>query len=248
MTKRGLVRANRIREACEAKRMAVGFHLNFGAPALIEQVGTLAFDFVYLDAEHGRFDLHDIENCCRAAELRDLTVGARVPHNDAHLISQYLNAGVQLIVVPHVNSGAEAAAAVDACFMEPIGHRPSGPSRSNSYFSGAEDLAPVIAELNANVMLAVQIESAEAIANLDEILSVAGIAFFIVGKADLAQSLGYARLKGRSHHPEIDRIAAEIGQRIRAAGGQVREDILRFGRIGDFIMKGAAQYLAGKST
>ncbi len=243
----GMKKSNRVIAAMEAGRLANGFHLNFAAPGIIEQVGNLPFDFVYLDSEHGRFELRDIEECCRAADLAGLTVAARVPLTDANLISQYLNAGVQVVIVPHVDTKADALAAVDACFMEPQGHRPNGPSRSNNFWHGAADLTAAMAEVNDNVLLAVQIESAQAVSNLDDILSVKGIGFYIIGKSDLAQSYGYPRLKGKVH-PEVQALVASIEKRIRAAGGRLREEVLRTGRVRDFILEGAERFLSGSKT
>lgn len=239
-----MIRRNRITAAMTSGRIATGFQLSFPAPGIIEQLGNLAYEFVYLDGEHGSFELADIEDCCRAAALADLTVAARVPRIDANLISHYLNAGVQLIIVPHVECKADAEASVDACFMEPVGHRSSGPSRSNNFWHGANDLTAAMAEVNDNVLLAVQIESRAAVDNLDAILDVEKIGFFIIGKSDLGQSYGYPRIIG-GVHPEVDRLALSIGNRIKARGGRLREDILRTGRVRNFILEGAERFLAG---
>lgn len=238
---------NRIMAAMQEGRLANGFHLNFAAPGLIEQVGQLPFDFVYLDGEHGRFDLRDIEECCRAADLVGVTVAARVPRIDANLMSQYLNCGVQLVIVPHVESKAEALAAVDACFMEPVGHRPNGPSRSNRFWHGVDDLAAAMIRLNAEVLLAVQIESRRAVENLDEILSVREIGFYIIGKSDLAQSYGYPRQKGKPQQ-EVQELVASIERRIEAGGGRLRENVLRTGRVREFILDGAERFLSGSKS
>ncbi len=216
--------------------------MNFSAPNLIEQLGNLPFEFVYLDAEHGSFEMTDIVQSCMAAELCDLSIVCRVPRPDPNLISQYLNAGVQTIIVPHVSTRADAEAAVDACFMEPVGHRPNGGSRSNRYWHDVADLEAAMVEVNANTVLAVQLESAQSIENLDEILEVEGIDFFIIGKADLSQSLGFPRLK-KGFHDRVKEIVEATEFKIRASGRLMKDDVIKVERVRNFALQGAKQFL-----
>lgn len=243
MISRPTVRINRLKTAMNQGRVAPGIHLGFSAPAIIERLAVLGFELLYLDGEHGEFTLGDIADCCRAAELHDLTVLARVAGIDANLISQYLNAGVQGIIVPHVETREQAEACVDACFMEPMGHRANGGSRSNRYWHGIDDLAATMVEVNANVTLTIQLESKRAIDNLDSLLAVRGIDYYTIGKNDLAQSLGMPRLRGR--FPEaLDRIVAATQARIRAAGGRMKDDVMRLGRVNEFVTEGGRRFLA----
>jgi 2-keto-3-deoxy-L-rhamnonate aldolase RhmA len=243
MSPRPTIRANRLKTAMGQGRVAPGIHLGFSAPAIIERLAVLGFELLYLDGEHGDFSLGDIAACCRAAELHDLTVLARVPEIDANLISQYLNAGVQGIIVPHVETRPQAEACVDACFMEPMGHRPNGGSRSNRYWHGIDDLAAAMGEVNANVTLTIQLESKRSIDNLDDIMAVRGIDYYTIGKNDLAQSLGLPRLRGR--FPEaLDRIVGDAEAKIRSAGGRMKDDVMRLGRVNDFLMEGGRRFLA----
>ena len=73
MTKRPNVRKSAIATAIATGIPARGFHMNVASPAQIELLGGFPFDFVFLDGEHGTFSLKDLEDCCRAAELYDLT-------------------------------------------------------------------------------------------------------------------------------------------------------------------------------
>ena len=150
MPKREVVRQNKLRAAMDAGRIAKGFHMNFCAPGLIEVLGNLPFEFVYLDAEHGHFELEHIIHSCMAAEIYDLSVVCRAPRVDPNLVSQYLNAGVQAIIAPHISNKAEAEAAVDACFMEPLGHRANGGSRSNRFWHAVDNLEAAMEEVNKN--------------------------------------------------------------------------------------------------
>ena len=84
-------RANRIKQCISDGRIATGFSLCFPSVHIVEILGRLSFDFVWLDGEHGPFGLNDIEEHCRAAELNGITAIARVPNIDTSTILQYLS-------------------------------------------------------------------------------------------------------------------------------------------------------------
>jgi 2-keto-3-deoxy-L-rhamnonate aldolase RhmA len=99
-----------------------------------------------------------------------------------------------------------------------------------------------MAEVNTNTVLAVQLESVESIDNLDEILAVKGIDFFIIGKADLSQSLGFPRLK-KDFHDRVQEIVEATEMKIRAAGKLMKDDVMKVERVRNFAMQGARQFL-----
>lgn len=240
---RPVVRINALATAIATGVPARGFHMSVAVPAQIELLGGLGFDFVFLDAEHGNFDLTTLESCCRAAELHDLTVVARVPACDANLISQFLNAGVQGIVVPHVDTAAQARLAVEACRYAPAGLRPSGGARCNSFWRGVTDMAEAIRQANANVTLSVQIESREGLAALPGMLAQGGIDYFTVGKQDLAQSMDFARLAS-GWPPEVVAAAKEAAALVHAAGSKMKDDVMNLCRVNSLLTAGAKAFLA----
>ncbi len=240
---RSMIRPNAIATAIRSGHRARGFHMAVAVPAQIELLGGLGFDFVFLDAEHGIFDFVSLEQCCRAAELYDLTVVVRVPACDAHVISLYLNAGVQGIVVPHVDTLAQARLAVEACRYAPAGLRPSGGARSNNFWRGAGDMADATAQANAQITLSVQIESTTGLAALPDMLAKGGIDYFTVGKQDLAQSMGYARL-ARGWPPEVVRAATDAALLVHAAGSVMKEDVMTLVRVNEILITGAKAFLS----
>lgn len=237
------IRENAIKNAIREGGRARGFHLGFSEPSLIEILANLPFDFVYLDGEHGRFTLRELEECCRAAELFDLTVLYRIPEIEPNLISQILNAGVSGLIAPHVDTADDVRRLVDASLMAPEGHRPNGGSRSNRYWHGIGDLPAAIAEVNANISLSIQIESRQAVDAIDDILQVEGVDYYTIGKADLAQSLGLPRLPS-GHHPDVLAVVAAVEQRIRARGGRLKDDVMAVGRVREFMIQGARRFFA----
>lgn len=243
---RPTVRPNALVAAMASGVPARGFHMTVPVPAYIELLGSLGFDLVFLDAEHGSFGLAELEACCRAAELHGLTIVARVPRCDAGDMSRFLDAGVQGIVVPHVDTLAEARVAVASCRYAPRGLRPSGPARAGRFWQGVGDMEAALAAANDNVTLSVQIESVAALDVLPELLALDGIDYFTIGRQDLAQSMGFARLDAGV--PDAVTAAAEAATAaIRAAGGRVKDDVMTLCRIDRMLVAGGRQFLSANA-
>ena len=235
-------RENRILLAVRSRRKALGFHLIVPMVPAIEMLCGVGFDFVYLDAEHGSFDLHDVEEACRAAEAADITVVARVPHADPVLISRYLDLGVQGIVVPHVSTVEDAREAVAACFYPPKGSRPFAAARITRYRTQLGDLDDYMAFANANTTLSVQIEDKTAVSNLAAITAIEGIDYFTIGKNDLALSYRFKR-QPTGFAPELERIVADIAHTLATHGLPTKDDWMTLGRVRDFIVEGGLRFV-----
>ena len=91
---------NRIKAAMRAGRKAYGYSLSFPSPWVIDILGKLDFDFVFIDGEHGPFDLDQLEDLCRTAERYNVTTIARVPDIGASTILRYLDRGIMGISGP----------------------------------------------------------------------------------------------------------------------------------------------------
>jgi 4-hydroxy-2-oxoheptanedioate aldolase len=126
-----------------------------------------------------------------------------VPWNEPGIIGKTLDAGAYGVIIPMVNTRAEAEAAVAACRYAPQGHRSYGPGRAVLY--AGMDYFP---KANDTVLCICMIETKQAIANLDEIISVPGIDAVYVGPSDLSVSLGFP--------PNYDNPAPEFQQAIDA--------------------------------
>jgi 4-hydroxy-2-oxoheptanedioate aldolase len=177
---------------------------------LVELLGHLGFDGVFLDGEHGPASWEDIEHMVRAAELAGYSSVVRVERNDGPTITRALDRGASGVQVPHVNTAAEALAAVQHAKFAPIGHR--GWSGGRSVF-GVE--AGAFAEhANTETLVAVMIEEVEALDNLHEMLRVEHVDVFFVAPGDLAQSMG---LPGELGHPRVQAAIDDALRQIRGA-------------------------------
>ncbi len=186
------MRENRILTQLESGKSAIGAALNIYSPHLVELIGSIGFDWVFLDGEHGSMSDPEIENMIRAAETYGMASVVRVAANEPHLILHMLDAGAMGIVVPHVDTVADAKKAAAAAKYPPQGERGSnyGTGRNNEYGSGIADAREYYAESNKRTILFALIESRTAVENFDEIIAVDGIDASWLGPADMALSMG----------------------------------------------------------
>ena len=138
----------------------------------------------------------------------------RVTANDQARILQALDCGARGIVIPQVNSAAEAQAAVKAARYYPGGERGlAGIVRAARY--GFVPFADYVQQANKAVMILTQVEHVDAVAHLDEILAVEGLDGIFVGPADLSQSMG---IPGQVNNEEFRATVSSILRRTKAAG------------------------------
>lgn len=233
--------ANRIRMAMAASRKATGVLMTFPAPYVIELFGHHGgFDFAYADGEHGAFDLKDLDEHCRACDLVGLTAIARIPEISRGTVTRYLDRGFRGIIAPHVETAEEARQLVDYCRFHPEGTRSYGAGRAERL--GVDlDLVDHGRQWNASVFIGVMIESRSGIDNLETILAVDGVDYFMTGANDLAQALGHP---GEPRHPDVLAVQEAIEDQVHAAGKLMREDIMRPIWLRELLLDGARRYLA----
>lgn len=186
------MRENTIQTRLREGRSAVGASLNVYSPHLVELIGSMGFDWVFIDCEHGSITESEAENMMRAAETYGIAPVVRVPANEPHLILRMLDAGAMGIVVPHVDSREDALKAVAAAKYPPLGERGSnyGTGRNNQYGAGTSSAVEYYAQSNERTILFALIESQSGVDNIDEILAVDGIDATWMGPSDMALSMG----------------------------------------------------------
>ena len=163
---------------------AFGYSLGLGSPLAAEALAHCGIDFLLLDTQHGSFGPDSTIAALIAMAAGSATPMARVARNDYTLIGRLLDEGMLGIVVPMVHTAEDAKAAADACRLPPRGTRSWGWGRAGRYGGDYADA------IDDEVFVAVQLESQQAIANAEAILSVPGVDGCWVGPSDLALSLG----------------------------------------------------------
>ena len=179
------MRTNKVLEIWRSGGQTIGAWVSADSSYTTEIMAHLGFDWLCIDQQHGANDSSSMIPMLQAISTTDTVPFVRVKWNDPPTIMRALDAGAYGIVVPLVNNREEAERAVWACRYPPVGGRSSGPFRAGMY--GGANYA---AEANDNIACVVMIETAEALQNLDDILSVDGVDAAYMGPSDLAYALG----------------------------------------------------------
>lgn len=219
---------NTIMRCNKAGRKAISLHLTTAEPIWIELAASAGFDCLHLDGEHGAFSPVAVDNIVSVAHAHGLSVKARVPNQNADEINRWLDRGIQGVMAPHVETGAQALALVNACYFGPLGHRSWGGGRGTEFndetrlqggYGGRRGFADFA---NDNMLVWAQVESKEGIQNLDSILAVEGLDGIAFGPYDLGYSIGIPG--AGAEHPEVASALTEIEERTRAAGKRLSSD------------------------
>ena len=155
-----------------------------GSPVVARDLLEAGLDWVCLDAQHGRWDDASVLSALDLLHGQAGQVVVRVRALDLGLIGRALDAGAGGVVVPLVEDAAQAAEAVAAVRYPPLGRRSMGPMRA-AYGELGE-----VAAANAGTFLAVMVETASALADVDAIAGTAGVDAVFVGPFDLSLALG----------------------------------------------------------
>jgi 2-keto-3-deoxy-L-rhamnonate aldolase RhmA len=205
---------NTTKEKVERGEVTYGVSHVWPTPEMIQFLGIVGYDWVFIDAEHDPIAPERIWTLAQACHLAGMTPFVRVPENTPGTILRYLEAGAMGIIIPHMNTPAQARAAVDAMRYYPEGHRGAGAWSRVANFGMTQPFKEYFDEANETVWVWGLIEEIEAVNNLDEILAVEGLDVLGVGPGDLAMSLG---LRGQST-PEVREMVEDTKRRIVASG------------------------------
>jgi 4-hydroxy-2-oxoheptanedioate aldolase len=173
-----------LREHWNSGALTLGVWLTIPSTISAEAAARTDYDYVCLDTQHGAIDYQTSVAMAQAILLGGGHPIARVPWNEPGIIGKTLDAGIEGVIVPMVNTVAQAEAVVQASRYPPLGSRSYGPvmagMRRADHHGWSTDGIAVIP----------MIETVEAMRNLDAILAVPGIDAIYVGPADLSASLG----------------------------------------------------------
>lgn len=200
-----------LKDRLKRNELTIGSWITLGYPAIGEIMASSGFDWLTIDMEHSAITLHEAQQLIQVIELAGCVPLVRVGDNDPIIIKRVMDAGAHGVIVPQVNSQAEALATVQAVKYPPQGIRGVGLARAQGYGMEFERYK----EWNEQESIViVQIENIQAVNNLEAILSVEGIDGFIVGPYDLSASLG---IPGQFDHPAFLKAMEKIGVFVQQA-------------------------------
>jgi 2-keto-3-deoxy-L-rhamnonate aldolase RhmA len=206
---------NKILQLLRAGQPAFGAQLRLGSPAIAEMFSLVGFDWLSIDSEHAPQSPEGIQLQLQAIAVGGANSIVRIPKNDPDLIRLYLDMGAAGVMVPFINTAADAEAGVRACRYPPRGTRGFGPARASKY-----GLDPsYFTQANDQIIFIPIIETAEAVNNIDAIFAVDGIETCMLGPADLSISLGHPLdLEHAAVQQAMDTVA-KAGKRAGKASG-----------------------------
>lgn len=204
---------NQFKRALAARETQIGLFLGMANAYAAEVVATAGFDWLLIDGEHGPNDLQSIIGQLQALGQYPVRPVVRTVDHDVARIKQLLDGGVQTLMVPMVETAAEAESLVRAMRYPPHGIRGVGTALARAArWNGVEGY---FARADQEMCLIVQIESVAGLAGLDDILKVDGVDAVFIGPSDLAASMGHL---GNPGHADVKAaVTAAIGK-IAAAG------------------------------
>lgn len=196
-----------------ARDKLVGYWIALDAPAATERVARVGYDYLVVDVQHGLIGYSGMLNAMLAVDAAGGAKGlVRVGANEPAGIGRALDAGAAGVIVPLVDTPADAAAAVEATRYPPRGRRSYGPMRSSLR------VGPRPAEADEATVVIAMIETPQGLANVREICATEGLDGVYVGPADLCLAVGGAypgdpevAAEFEAAVEEVQRAAAEAG-------------------------------------
>lgn len=197
-------------------KLMIGSWITLAHPAIAEIMAKAGFDWIAVDLEHSVITIREAEELIRVIGLCNVTPLVRLSANDPVQIKRVMDAGAHGIIVPMVNNHKQAQAAVNAVYYPPTGSRGVGLARAQGYGTSFQQYRRWLTE---EALVIAQIEHIEAVANLEDILSVPGIDGYFVGPYDLSASMN---MSGQFNHPDM--VAAlekirQVGIKLQKPGG-----------------------------
>jgi len=186
-----------------------------GAPAIFAAAG---YDFAFIDMEHGNYSMETVADLIRGAKSVGIATIIRVPHLETYFISRVLDAGADGIMVPMTSTKEQAERIVRYSKYAPLGQRGFGGQLGHTDYRPVK-AAEFMKEVNEGTLIVAQIETKEAIENIDAILSVDGIDVGLIGPNDLSISLGIPdQLNSEMINHAIEKVVEVARKRKKASG------------------------------
>ncbi|MCD6290157.1 MAG: aldolase [Anaerolineae bacterium] len=250
------MRDNKVRAALKRGEFVIGTMVTeMRSPAIALMLANAGFDFMFIDMEHGSYDLATVADIIKVARLAGIVPLVRVPDGLYHLIARVLDAGAMGVMVPRVETREQVERAVAALRYPPVGVRGCAVGRGNNDYR-KDPLWEFTRHANDNILAVMQIERKAAIEHIDDLLSVPGVDVALVGPSDLTLSLGAPSPQDAAVQAAIQKVI-EAGKRYGVATGIHLRDVdqlkvwrergmtmLTYSTEADFIMAGARSGIA----
>lgn len=217
------MRENTVRTALKQGNVVIGTMIQeMRSPAIALVLAQAGFDFMFIDMEHGAYDLGTVADIIKVARLADIVPLVRVPDGLYHLIARVLDAGAMGVMVPRVETREQVEEAVAALRYPPLGRRGYSAGKGNSDYRRVS-MWEYTRQANENVLAIMQIERKEAVEHIDDLLSVPEVDVALIGPADLTLSLGAPSPTDPAVEESIERVIESARRHGVAMGIHLRD-------------------------
>lgn len=203
---------NQFKRALHQGRVQIGLWSSLASNYTVEVIAGAGFDWLCLDTEHSPNDVTPVLGQLQAAAPYATSCVVRPAWNDMVLIKRYLDIGAQTLLVPFVQGAEDAKRAVAAMRYPPQGVRGVTGGARHNRFGRVKDY---FQRVHDELCLLVQVETREALKNLEAIAAVDGVDGIFIGPADLSADFGKV---GTTNTPEVMTVMQDTIKRIRASG------------------------------
>jgi 4-hydroxy-2-oxoheptanedioate aldolase len=243
------IEANRFKQAIALGQRQIGIWSSLCSRVATEIIADAGFDWILFDAEHSPVEIAGLYDLLQAAGRSRASLAVRLASNDKVMIKRALDIGAQTLLIPFIQNADEARAAVRACRYPPDGvrgvagsTRASRYGRDKGYFKSAGD----------NICLIAQVETGEALGNLEAIAKTDGVDAVFIGPSDLAASMGHI---GNPGHADVQGAIRDALTRLTALGvpagilAVTAQDARRYGDWGfTFVAAGVDTVLLARAA
>ncbi len=204
---------NRFKQSLAGGQPQYGLWLGLPDTTCAEICAGAGFDWLVIDAEHGPFGLHSTLTHLQTIAAYDVSAIVRPVSDERNLLKQFLDAGVQTLLVPMIESAEQAAELVRSVRYPPAGVRGLGPAMARA--ARWNRIPDYLHKANEQICLIIQVETIRAVRELPAILEVEGVDGIFIGPSDLSASMGHI---GNAGHPDVVEVILDVLQKSRAAG------------------------------
>ncbi|MEW6360108.1 MAG: aldolase/citrate lyase family protein [Planctomycetota bacterium] len=213
------MRTNKVKRALQEGKTVFGTMVNsFRGTAVVQMAANAGFDFLFIDMEHGDYNTETMADMIRTCRMCDIEPFVRVSDCQYHLMARPLDAGATGLMIPRVDTLAQAKQIIEWVKYPPVGVRGSNMSVGHSDFKRVG-----VKEFNENqnreLLTIIQIESPIGVRNVDKMAALDGIDAALIGPNDLSVTSG---LPGQTDHPKMvkamEQVVRACEKRGKAAG------------------------------
>ncbi len=224
---------NFIRERVLSGELLSGGWCSLGSSISAEIAGRAGFDWVLFDIEHGSGDYESLVHQMQAVAGAPAAPIVRIAWNEPPRFKRVLDLGASGVMVPYVNTVEEAKLAVASMRYPPQGIR--GVAGLNRATAFGQEMDSYFRTANENLLTIVQVETAQALDNADEIAGVDGVDVLFIGPQDLTTNLGIAQ---QFDHPRYREALARVVGACRNAGKAPGITLVSPTHMGDMVSAG----------